>query len=297
MSFLYLNTGYSSIFDESTFIEEQSLLYNTKDKISLKEGYGVINLSSKPKSLCFKLNVVSKVNNLNGLIISVASNTTNKMFAIGFDFDDLFYQCDSSSHYYISYTELISAYGLNTFWFYVVPFKDNTGGTLQCVLNGKILFNVTNSEIDFPNDCFIRVSSSSSNLRLFNFIISEQQFDYSCVIESCPSTIITEMKTNDDGYAVSGSGQMLLHSLNVTNLIASYTKKAPVLGISMANVYSSSSPPYISLNSVEKKNSLYKTTDTFYLDSQSGCVCYSTFLNNLTLNNMKNRVYGWSIQG
>lgn len=297
MSFLYLNIGYSSMFDESTFTEENSLLYNKQEGISVSEGYGIIKLSSTPKILCCKLNVISESNTLDGLIVSVEANGTNKKFIIGFDSDNLFYQCNDSGRYYISYSNLINAYGLNTLWFYVIPYSEGTGGILQCALNSRMLFNVSNQEIGFPADCFIKVSSNYSNLHLFNFIISDQQFDYSCEVVSCPSTITTELESNDDGYIVTGDNQMILHKLDVSSLVDTYTKKAQVFGISLTSTYNAGSTPNISLNSIEKKNSSYKTTSTSYLDSPSGCVRYATLLTNLTLNNMKNRVYGWSVKG
>ena len=298
MSFLYLNIGYGDMFDDSTFTTENSLLYNKRDGISFKNGSGKIKLPSTPKLLCGKLNVISETGAISGLSISIEANGMSKKFIIGFTSDNAFYQCnDLDSRYVLCDNIVTSAYGVNTLWFYIIPTSSSTDGMLQCVLNGKFLFNVNDSNIGFPNDCYIKISSTNSDLHLFNFIMADQQFDYSCEVVLCNSVITTEMEENDNGYIVTGDGQTLMHKLDVSDLINTYTKKANVLGMSLANVYNSGTPPCISLNSMEKKNNSYKTNETFYIESESGYVQSSMFLTNLTLNNMKNRIYGWSVKG
>lgn len=298
MSFLYLNTGYASMFDDSTFVFEQSGMHNPLNNVAVSEGQGTIKLPDSIDELCIKLNIFSELDYISGLTVSLEASGTNKKFTIGFDQENFFYRCADLSYHTVSYISAFKgAYAMNTLWLYVIPTSRGDAGVLQIIFNNTILFDINDSDISFPDNPIVKISSNDSNVYLSNFIISDQQFDYLCEVALCPLIVNTEMESNDDKYVASEAGQLLLHTLNVTDLITRFTKKSQVHGMSLVNVYDSSTPSYTTFADVEKRNSSYKENNTFYIDSKSGYIQSSKFLSNTTLNNMKNKVYGWLLKG
>lgn len=298
MSFLYLNTGYTSMFDDSTFTEEQFVMSNPLNKVAISDGQGIVKLPDSIDELCFKLHIYSELDYISGLTISLGASGTNKKFTVGFEGDNFFYRCNDLMYHTVSYTKAYKeAYSTNTLWVYVIPSSNGDSGALQVVFNNTILFDINDSDISFPDNPVITVLSNNSYLHLSNFIIADQQFDYLCEVVTCPTIIDTEMELDGVNYVASDAGQLLINILNVANLITQFTKKSQVYGMSLVNIYESESPSYATLADVEKRNSSYKENNSYCIESESGYIQSSKFLSNMTLNNMKNRVYGWLFKG
>lgn len=299
MSLLYLNTGYSNMFPESSFTTVKSFVYNEKNGVSVTDGQSTVRFTETPSVLCGKLDIYSVSDSLDGLRIIIGDENYANGFNIAMESSQLFYQCYNLDAHSISYLDLFIPNSLNSLWFYIIPSHNDDAGAIQIALNNELVFDTNDEYAGFGTKPIVRILSNNLNLYLSNFIFCDQQFDPYSEVIVCLTTIITDMNQNGQDYIATSVNQTLFHKLNLSEVSNTYGKQSEVKGFCILNAYSAPMAPYIKLLGVESKNDSYVTKQEFDLkDSTSGCINYSEiFTRKMTLESLNKRSYGWAIQG
>ena len=297
--FLYLNSGYSGLFKNSSFLDMESYTYNEKNGVSVYGGFGDVILPSDVDVLYGKLNFyisslsfnffigVCEPGLINGLIIEIANGK-------------IYYQCkfdnkSSLEKQSVSYdSNILKNNELNSVWFCVVPSTNKYNGFIKIIINDvEIISTYTSLEFDCKS---MEIYSQNTNVFLSNFIFSDEAIDLYSEVFSPAVNILsdTDMVLQDDIYIASQSGQKIVQAINVDDLISRYGRNADVTGIAIAGMFNHSEADSVgSMVSVEKYNNNYIVRKKYYLDDNIDYIMDSELLKNMKLDEFINRTYGW----